>query len=590
MKKIISLLLAVVMCVGCLAMLSSCSAPEDDGAHINVYLGNQVYDFDPTDYYADSNAEQVLALLYEPLFYLNDKGQLQNAVASNWWVDEVERTINIELKETYWSDGSRVKADDFIYAWVNRILDPNHPNPAASLLYDIENAAAAKTGECSPSEVGVKRVDPYRLEITYRADADYNNLLVNLASVATSPVKQDSVTTAPTYWSKSISTLVTNGPFKMSVMDVVGGEFTLARNVGYHQYTGAVDYDNIVVPGELNATFTASGSEIEVSYADIEAKATFIMSDATLADRLAQKENAIVADDASVYTYVFNTNKKLFSYPQVRQALTLAIDRAAIVEAVVFGKAADGFLPDICGGSDETLISSSADMEKAEELLSEVDLSNVSKKFTLTIADDEESKAIAEIVCDAWEELGFDVTVKCAETQETGFGSGQNEITVSDSGIQTIVKEASYGNAEFDVLAVDWQLYSGDAFVGLSAFSTAFSGCGMNMADSSQRVNISGWVNNRYNELLTAAYKSTGEDRAAMLSEAEKLLVESAPVCPIIYNESFMLVSSEISGVYVDGVGNFAFNSTVQSNYHDYLEKEPAEDVSGKEDENGDEE
>ena len=46
------------------------------------------------------------------------------------------------------------------------------------------------------------------------------------------------------------------------------------------------------------------------------------------------------------FIYVFNTEKKVFSDKNVRRALSLALDRAAIEEAVTFGKAATGFLPD----------------------------------------------------------------------------------------------------------------------------------------------------------------------------------------------------------------------------------------------------
>ena len=40
-------------------------------------LGEKVYDFDPTDYYVDSNAELVMGLLYDPLFRVNEKGKIK---------------------------------------------------------------------------------------------------------------------------------------------------------------------------------------------------------------------------------------------------------------------------------------------------------------------------------------------------------------------------------------------------------------------------------------------------------------------------------------------------------------------------------
>ena len=55
MKKIVSLILSLTLLLSSLAILSSCGA-KDAGAEISVYLGERIYDFDPTDYYVDSNA------------------------------------------------------------------------------------------------------------------------------------------------------------------------------------------------------------------------------------------------------------------------------------------------------------------------------------------------------------------------------------------------------------------------------------------------------------------------------------------------------------------------------------------------------
>ena len=197
MKKTVSLLLVLSMLLGCLLALASCGEPEDGGAMIKVYLGNEVFDFDPTDYYADSNAEQILSLLFEPLFRINAKGKLEMAAAEDYEVNEEDRKIVLTLRESYWSDDVRVKAADFVYAWGERLLNPNNPNPAAALLYDIENAAAVKSGIGTVSDIAIKATDVYELTVTYREGADVDRLLRNLASIATAPARQDVVSAAP---------------------------------------------------------------------------------------------------------------------------------------------------------------------------------------------------------------------------------------------------------------------------------------------------------------------------------------------------------------------------------------------------------
>lgn len=573
MKKIVSLLLSIVMMAGIILTLASCGAPVDDGAEIKVYLGDEMYDFDPTDYYADSNAEQVMSLLFEPLFRYNANGGLECAAAQSYTVDTKERQIVITLRESYWSDNTRVKAEDFVYAWCEKLLNPNNPTPAAALLYDVENAVEVKSGMpgSTTADIGVGATGTYELTIKYRDGADYMQLLRNLASVATAPLRQSYVSKTPTYWSKFANTLCSNGPFELRKYSTLTSELSLARNKGYHQDPSIEDFDNQVTPGMLVGFVTPSGEAINTSYADIENKVVFYLQDAPVADRSANAAKATVKDDTSVYSYVFNTEKALFANANVRKALSLALDRAAIVAAVSSGKAADGFLPDISGGSAEAFISSSADMAAAEALLAEVDFTGISKSFKLSVADNEENRIIAELVEAAWEELGFKVTINYVEPVLTTL-PGETEdapaIEILDSGIQVLLKEASFGNRDFDVIGLDWQTYSNDPFVALAAFSTAFSGCGYG------RTSISGWFDNQYDYLLSMAYRSTGAERKAALEAAEEYLCDAAVVVPVMFNQTTSFVSAELSGIIYDAFGNAILTKVQQRNYRSYLDEE----------------
>ncbi len=572
MKKIIAMLLTVAMILGASVALAGCGEPEDKGAEISVYLGEEIYDLDPTEYYADSNADALMSLIFEPLFSVNANGRLECSAAKRYEVDKEKREIIIELKESYWSDGKRVVADDFIYAWSKIILEPGNANPAAALLYDIENALAVKNGQASIYDLGAIKTEPYEITITYREGANVDRLLKNLAAVATAPLREDIVTAAPTYWSKSSATAVFNGPFKVSLLDYDKGEITVSRNEGYHQKMTSDDYTKYVNPSLLKATFNVAGSEVAISYSDIESKTVFYMADATLADRKANADKATVSDDLSVYSYVFNTSKPLFAIEEVRQALSLAIDRNAIISAITFGKAANGFVPDMISGfRGETLISADAKNNVANALLADVDLTGIDKSFTISVNDDPESLAIAELVKKSWEDLnaGFTVTV-----EKLGkIDSTVNGVDFSDSALQVLMNEAAVGAADFDVIAVDWQLYSTDPFVALSAFSTPFSGMGKDFYEGEARKNLSGWENSQYDYLMTMAYKSTDDAaRTEALRAAEAILVDSAPIVPIVYNQNFNFSSADISGITTDAFGNFVLDKMALANYKEYLE------------------
>ncbi|MBQ8689078.1 MAG: hypothetical protein IJ515_01795 [Clostridia bacterium] len=576
MKKILSLLLVVSLLLGTALALSSCGAPDDAGAVIPVYLGDAVYDFDPTDYYADANAEQLMSLIFEPLFTVDDNGKLGKAAVKKYDVDEEERLITIELRETYWSDGTRVMGEDFIYAWRDVLLNPAKPNPAAALLYDIENAVEIKNGSCSAYEFGATS-NLYEITITYREGADYEQLLKNLASVATSPLRQAGVSQAPTYWAKSSNSIFTNGPFSIARLDYESGEFTLTRNLGYHQPPTKVDYDNNVTPYELTTAFKLDGNKVSYSYEDLD-DVVFFMSDAPLSDRAATAENAEIYDDLSTYTYVFDTTNPIFADKNVRKALSMAIDRNAIISAITYGRAATGFVSPLAASDiAQALISASADMAAAKELVNSSTAKGAS--FTLTVNNDEQSKKIAEIVEASWEELGFDVTVKVAGTVKStvkDFATGE-EIEILDSEIQYLVKEASYGNVNFDVIAVDWQMYSNDPFVALAGFTSDMNGNGAAFEDAitTVRTNISGWTNAKYDSYIEAAYEAgNAASRNEYLKKAEALLIEEAPVVPLVFNQTVTVVSDELRRVEVDGFGNYILTEAKLKNYEDYLPTE----------------
>jgi ABC-type transport system substrate-binding protein len=205
-----------------------------------------------------------------------------------------------------------------------------------------------------------------------------------------------------------------------------------------------------------------------------------------------------------------------------------------------------------------------------------VTLTASEKKITLSVNNDAESLAIAEIVKANWAELGFTVTVKALKTKTvTVNDKATNEkLSITDSALQIAVKEAGYGKRDFDVLALDWQLYSRDAFVGLASFTTTMNGSGADLSQSEVvlRENISGWTNEQYDAYITAAYTAVDEDvRAENLRKAEQLLIEESPIVPLVSNQSFAFISRDLSRVETDGQGNFVFVDTKQKNYRDYI-------------------
>jgi oligopeptide transport system substrate-binding protein len=129
MQKIFALILAAAMLC---AVLAGCSKrdPDDRGAHIHMYLAADPsnLNLDPAKMLYSYEAIKFIGLLFEGLTVMDDEGKLQKGMANKWTIIEDDEKeiykMQFELKDTKWSDGITVSADDFVYAW-KRILQPD---------------------------------------------------------------------------------------------------------------------------------------------------------------------------------------------------------------------------------------------------------------------------------------------------------------------------------------------------------------------------------------------------------------------------------------------------------------------------------
>ena len=507
MKKIVSLLLVIVMLLGTTVALSSCNKK---GAEIKVYLGDQLYDLDPALAFVNDDLTRVLSLIYEPLFTLNQKGKVVNALAKSYKIIEDEEKdlyqMEITLRETYWNDGkNKVTADDVFFAW-SRILDPNFQTQAAPLLYDIKNAVAVKNDECSRSDLGIE-ANRDVLTITFEGKIDYDAFLRNLTSVALVPVRENKADgTYQDFWAQKSSFIATNGPFAIRTWNKDTGEFTLQKNQYFRSEEGDSSY---VYPALVTAKWTdenfqnySDGNDRNINKFLKSKLESFIESAVFCMGVLPASKDyrEYYADDVksydsfSTYSYIFNTEKELFADEDVRKALSMVIDREYLASQLVFAKAADGLIAPSVWESvkkkvsfrsqSESLIATTAKLAEAQELLADKDLPTT--EFVLVVRNSPDDLLIATYAVEQWAKLGFEVSINAvtmdkevwASSDEGGrvasFGD-DSKVTVYDDGIQ-----AMYMAGDFDVLGVDYQMCSTNAFTALCGFTSDFNGNGVN--------------------------------------------------------------------------------------------------------------
>ncbi len=560
MKKLVSMLLMAAMVVTLLAGCGSTLEQDEKGAVINIYLGSEISDYDPALAFTDDSAAKVLGLVFEGLTRINDKGKVENALMKSYKIienpEKGEYRMLITIKETKWSDGRVVSADDFVYAW-KRILDPEFSCAAASLLFDIKNARDVKNGDNSVDDLGVAAVDSDEIEIQFEEKIDYKLFLENLASLALVPLREDVVTRYDRFATK-VSTFVSNGPFAIKGIEL-GKSLMLERNVYYFRDTENDDaLDKYVLPYRLMINFAA---DEEANTAAYESGEIFYLGEIALSKRASYADSATITDLLSTHSYIINCSNKLFTDANVRKGLSAALDRTAIANLVTYADPATGLIPkpvydkkvgDSFRANGGDILSATADASGAKSLTG-----GKSGSFTITCKDNALELAIAEYSKSAWEALGFKVSIKALDAEEY---------------------KTAYETGNYDVIAVDYQCLSTDAFGALAVFTPAFAGNGIDIQNDNYDTvpYVPGFDSAAYNELIESAYaEKNREARSAILHEAEKALMDEMPIIPVIFNKDAYVFNKDVlSGIGSRYYGFRNFNRLSMKDWRSYLETE----------------
>jgi len=222
------------------------------------------------------------------------------------------------------------------------------------------------------------------------------------------------------------------------------------------------------------------------------------------------------------YFYRFNTTKPPMNDERIRRALTLAVDRKAIVETVarmgqvparsLVPPGLKGYQPAECEPED---------IAKAKQLLAEAGYPDGRgfPAFDILYNTQEAHKNIAEMIQDGWKrKLGIDVGLRNQE----------------------------WGVFLDTVRLKDYQAARG-SWIGDYADPNTF----LEMFMSDNENNQTGWKNDEYDKLMNAATSELDSaKRATLLRDAETILMRELPVLPIYYYVSRDMVRPYVRGFH----------------------------------------
>lgn len=610
-KRITALLLSIICCLG---LLTACYDSKIDGeiikgAEITLYLSEPVYDLDPALCFNNDSALQVAGLIFDTLFKINEKGKIEKSIVEDYEIFEDENTneyyMMITLKENNcWSDGSVVSAEDVVYSW-KRILDASFNSEAACLLYDIKNARKAKLGDCSIDDVGIYAHDSLTLQVNFEGQINYDQFILNLTSPALAPLKE-SIVDDYADWSKRPATAAYSGPFMVRRVSYglnedgtatpETAELVLERNPYYRRSSDDKHLDKSVTPYRLIIDFSLTKEQQLEKFAAGE---IFYVGDIALSVRGDYASTATVTDLMSTHTYYLNQNaeiakadgttEKLFANKDVRLALSAAIDRTAIQQTVVFAKAATALVPygvfnagsvkesfRTVGGD---IISTTADMSAANAFIASSGINPADYSFSVSVrAEDEVHVAIAEAVVASWTSLGFNVTLDAVKpTINDELYAGEAAKSFYDDAFSE-----RFAANDYEVIAIDLQALTPDAFSILAPFARSLSGQGQDMQQAAltgiyeDSPHKTGYDSAEFEALLEEVFanKTDAAARATKLHEAEALLLSDMPVIPVLFNQNAFIISGDLSKYESNYYGYRVFNKLTLKDYVQYLDIE----------------
>lgn len=553
------------------------------------------------------------------LLTYDENGQLVPGVAESYDVSEDGMTYTFHLRQSKWSDGTELTANDFVYSW-NRAANPMTASDYSYLYdgliaknevanemvanpeYDAEAAAAAEAaGEeyTIPEEtyseaalaaqaaneilVGVEATADYTLTVTLVSPCPY---FLSLCAFPTFyPVPQAAVEAAdpegtnPGAWALEAG-FVCNGPYTCTAWNH-DESMTYTKNPNYY------DADSVTIE---TLQFMLSADDTAIYNAYMAGNLDFIDTIPTeeVPNHIDVDPEFYVAANIGTGYVGFNVNSTLFEgkTPEqanaMREAITLLIDRQYIVDTIgqTGQEVANTFVP--AGMSD----SNGAEFRQNTDSYTYPDEEAVGYFDPSEDAYEENLAKAIELL----ESAGYvfdDAGMLSAETP-LSFTYLVNEGAGNEAIGAAIQQDMAAIGATVEIETQTWNVFLNERKAGnydvcrqgwLADFDDPINMLEMWITDSGNndaqfgRPGADGTIPSyapqnwdEYNELIASIKSETDlTARVALMHQAEDMLMETWAVVPLYYYNDPYMQKSNVEGVYTNAFGYKYFHHATKT-------------------------
>ncbi len=542
MKKTIAMLLVTVMAAS--VLLSGCgkkdkasgkaAAAAEGGSVVSVQVGPSPETIDPALNSAVDGANMIIHA-FEGLLKFDKDNNIVPGVAESYDVSADGLTWTFHLRDGLkWSDGTDLTADDFVYSW-KRVADPVTAAPYGyDLLNYVKGYEEAEAGDVDALAVSAPDAKTFVVEL--------NNPCVYFDKIAAFavmvPVQQATVEANGEAWSTNPDTYVTDGPYYMTEY-TDGSRIVFAKNPNYWDAAN-ITFDTIIwnLIEDSNAAYSAYQN------GDID-----MIKDVPTEEIPSLEGNPefYVEPIMGTYYVTFNTQKAPFDDPKVREALSLAIDRAYVASTIMQGTyspatnfVGPGISDEAPGSSFEEvtrqkygdhfdIANYDADLEKAKKLLAEAGYPDGAgfPDFEYLTNDSGYHKPVAEYLQSAWKELGVNMTINIQEWK-------------------TVTADRRNGN--FDVARNGW------------VFDWDDPSNMVNLLETDNGNNDGKYSSPDFDKAVDDARTTTDlKVHFEKLHEAEQVALNDAAMAPVAYYNDFWLQKQNLKGTWHSPYGYWYF-------------------------------
>lgn len=330
--------------------------------------------------------------------------KLVPSLAKEWKVSDDGKTYTLTLQEgVKFHNGADFNAEDVVYSLKRIIAVEGGVN--ADMVSYIEGSKELMEGSAKELS-GVKAIDDYTVEI--KLSEPYGGFMACLSTSPVAMMDAEATEAAGDAFGNDPALTVGTGPFKLKSR-TLNSIIVLERNEDYWKGASALPGVNIrIVPDAETRNIMFRNKELDIL--DLDYMVEHIdQYKADFADRL------VSLPRVGISYFTFNESIEPMSDVKIRKAISMAIDRQAIVDELYNGIAQveNGIFPRGLIGHNADLNFPAYDPEAAKALLAGAGYPG---GFDMEIAVDNSSsdivKSCVEVIAAQLQEIGVNAQIK----------------------------------------------------------------------------------------------------------------------------------------------------------------------------------